>query len=60
MKKRRPVGTRPPEGRRGPAVIDELRKGPRAVAVTNAGITTDDDGTVTAEVTLPALSLLHI
>ncbi|WP_413354532.1 hypothetical protein [Microbacterium sp. 1P06AB] len=43
-----------PDSTKATAVIDELRKGPRAVAVTNAGITTDDDGTVTAEVTLLA------
>lgn len=43
-----------PDSTKATAVIDELRKGPRAVAITNAGITTDDDGTVTAEVTLLA------
>ena len=43
-----------PDSTAATAVIDELRKGPRAVALTNAGITTDDDGTVTAEVTLLA------
>lgn len=43
-----------PDRRSATAIIDELRDGPRLVAITNAGITTDDEGVVTAEVTLLA------